>query len=294
MGRIRTGIEITRQTITAAQIRTSGSGYSVLAGASMRRSSDDPVIGREEAVAFESLLFRKGFAVAPCVISAPTTALRSTALDLPPVSSGAPIDQLARSEFARRNKIDPTGFELSYWGLPANGPSMQVMAVGCDVAPTDRAIEALEHAGLPVAGVDDPSRALGRVLAGVPTLATLRVGARLDPWGATIVVLHHNILLYARSPAGLRLGSEAGGHAEAAHRLAVEIDACVAFARHRSRSHAPAAISIFGLGAQSPTLMDMLTQRYGEAICQPLLDGGESVDPTLATAVGLALMEDLA
>lgn len=294
MGHVRTGIEVTPETITAAQVRVSGSNCTVLADATMQRRCGDPVITRDEAVALESLLFRRGFAIAPCVISAPSTALRSTTMDLPPLKSGAPIDQLARAEFARRNKIEASTFELSYWGLPATGPSLQVMAVGCDIATTDEAIDAFESAGIRVAGVDDPARAVGRVLAGVPTLATVRVGARLDSWGATVVVLHHSTLLYARSPAGLTLNKGSTGHPEAAHRLAAEIDACVAFARHRSRSHAPAAISILGSGAQSPIIMDMLSQRYGEAMTQPLIDGGQPIDATLATAIGLAMLEDIA
>ena len=293
MGNVRTGIDISRSSITAAQVRVTGSSWTVLAGATMARRSSDPVIDREEAVALESLLFRRGFAGVPCVISAPENALRSTTMELPPIKSGAPIDQLARAEFARRNKIEAGGFELSYWGLPTPGPSMQVMAVGCDVEPTDRAIGALESAGLSVVGVDDPARALGRVLAGVPTLATVRVGARLDTGGCIIVVLHHSTMLYARSPAGLVLG-DAGSEADTAHRLAGEIDACVAFARHRCRSHAPAAISIFGLGAQRESLMSMLAGRFGESMAQPLAAGGERVDPVLASAVGLALLEDAA
>lgn len=290
MGDIRTGIDISSKTITAAQLRVAGSGWSLLTHASMTRTAGSDTLGPEEAVALESLLFRRGFAPAPCVIGAPEAALRSTMMELPPASSGAPIDQLARAEFARRNKMEGKPFVLSYWGLPGTGSSLQVMALGCEVEPTDAAIEAIEAAGLRVAGVDDPSRALGRVLAGVPTIATVRVGARLDPWGATIVVMHHSTLLYSRKPNGLVLGDE--NHAEAAHRLGAEIDACIAFARHRSRSHAPAAISVLGRAAESTVVMDMLSQRYGDALAQPLLSSGEAIDPTLAGAIGLALLED--
>jgi hypothetical protein len=292
MGAIRTGIDISPAMITAAQLRVVSSGWTLLASATMARTGEGQTLESEEAVALESLLFRRGFASAPCVIAAPDAALRSTTMELPPASSGAPIDQLARAEFARRHKMDEGAFVLSYWDLPSTGHALQVMAVGCDVGATDAAIESIESAGLRVAGVDDPSRALGRVLAGVPTIATVRVGARLDPWGATIVVLHHSTLLYARTPAGLSLRD--GNDAEAAQRLATEIDACIAFARHRSRSHAPAAISVLGQAARSTTLMDMLGQRYGEALAQPLMAGGAPIDPSLAGAMGLALLEDLA
>jgi|GEM_PF-5737522 len=292
MGAIRTGIDISSNTITAAQLRVVNSGWTLLAHATMTRTGQGEALEPEEAVALESLLFRRGFAPAPCVIGAPDTALRSTTMELPPASSGAPIGQLARAEFARRNKLESTPFVLSYWDLPTSGSSLQVMAVGCDVGPTDAAIGAIETAGLRVAGVDDPARALGRVLAGVPTIATVRVGARLDSWGATIVVLHHSTLLYSRRPSGLALSDH--NHADSAHRLGAEIDACVAFARHRSRSHAPATISVLGHAAESTVVMDMLSQRYGDALAQPLMAGGEPLDATLAGAIGLALLEDLA
>lgn len=292
MGAIRTGIDISPKSITAAQVRVVASGWSMLASATMARTSEGDTLDTEEAIALESLLFRRGFAPAPCVIGAPDAALRTATMELPPATSGAPIDQLARAEFARRNKLEEGKFVLSYWDLPTPGPGMQVMAVGCDVETTDSAIEAIEAAGLRVAGVDDPSRALGRVLAGVPTIATVRVGARLDPWGATIVVLHHSTLLYSRKPTGLTFNGD--NDAEAAQRLGTEIDACIAFARHRSRSHAPAAISVLGHGANSTTLMDVLSQRYGDALAQPLMSGGVPLDPTLAGAIGLALLEDTA
>lgn len=292
MGAIRTGLDISPKSITAAQVRVVASGWSLLAHATMARTAEGDTLGEEEAIALESLLFRRGFAPAPCVIGAPNAALKTATMELPPASSGAPIDQLARAEFARRNKVEDGQFVLSYWDLPTPGPGMQVMAVGCNVETTDGAIDAIEAAGLRVAGVDDPSRALGRVLAGVPTIATVRVGARLDPWGATIVVLHHSTLLYARKPSGLRFDGD--NEAEAAQRLGSEIDACIAFARHRSRSHSPAAISVLGQAANSTILMDMLGQRYGDSLAQPLMAGGAPLDPTLAGAIGLALLEDTA
>lgn len=290
---IRTGIDISSRRITAAQIRVGGSGWSLLAHCAMARTSEEASITPEEAVALESLLFRRGFVAAPCVVGAPEGSLRSVTMELPPASSGAPIDQLAQAEFARRNKVEQDRYVLSYWELPGSGSGVQMMAVGCEVEPTDAVIEVLENAGLRVAGVDDPGRALGRVLAGAPTIASVRVGAQLDPWGANIVVLHHSTLLYTRRPAGLTLGGNTS-EAEAAQRLASEIDACIAFARHRSRSHAPAAISVLGLAGRSGILMDILGQRYGDTLAQPLMGDGTPLDPTLAGAIGLALLEDLA
>jgi Tfp pilus assembly PilM family ATPase len=292
MSAIRTGIDISSERVIAAQVRVASSGWTLLGGCAMARTSGGAALSAEEAVALESLLFRKGFVPAPCVIAAPDGALRSVTMELPPASSGAPIDQLARAEFARRSKVEQDRFVLSYWEMPTSGQGTQVMAVGCAIEPTDEAIEALERAGLRVGGVDDPARALGRVLAAAPTIATVRVGARLDAWGASIVVLHHGALLYARRPTALALGVTSD--AEAAQRLATEIDACIGFARHRSRSHAPAAISVLGQAGLNGTVMDILAQRFGGSLAQPVMANGEPLDPTLAGAIGLALLEDMA
>ncbi|MEQ9096132.1 MAG: hypothetical protein RIE32_07705 [Phycisphaerales bacterium] len=293
MGSIRTGLDITPTTITAAQVSLTRRGWSLRCSASMARRSDDGDVTSEEAIELESLLFRHGFAPAPCVINAPEAALKTTTLELPPVTSGAPVDQLARAEFARRSKMEAGSFELSYWALPTPGRAVQAMAVGCDIATTDQVIESLESAGLGVAGVDDPSRALGRVLAGAPAAATVRVGARLEDWGTRIVVLHNSTLLYARTPTGLRLDGEYG-EMEVARRLATEIEACIAFARHRSRSHAPAAISVLGAASTRATIMEAMSRRFSQALAQPLDGRGQEIDGTLAGAIGLALMEDLA
>lgn len=290
----RTGIDISPSIVTAAQIRIDRSGWSLLAGAQMARSSDEPVLQPEEAERLESLLFRKGFTPAPCVINASSEALTSSILELPPMRSGAPIDKLARAEFSRRSNIDPNDFVLSYWELPTQGPGHQVMAVACLVEPTDARIAALESAGLQVAGVDDPSRAMSRVLSCAPVTTTVCVGARVEPWGSSIVVLHHGTVLYARTPVGLALSPDPDEHGDLATRLAQEIDACVSFARHRSRSHAPATVSILGEGGRSEKLMDAITRRFGDAIGHPVTPAGERIDPALAPAVGLALLEDIA
>ncbi|MFI4916065.1 MAG: hypothetical protein ACIAS6_06100 [Phycisphaerales bacterium JB060] len=293
MPAIRTGLDITPGVITAAQVRVSRAGWSLLRHATMARRAGGEVLSHQEAIELESVLFRRGFAPAPCVIGAPEGALKTATLELPPVSSGAPIDQLARSEFARRTKLDAESFELSYWSLPTPGPAVQVMAVGCLMAATDAVIDSLELAGLRVAGVDDPSRALGRVLAAAPTAATVRVGARLDPWGSHIIVLHDSTLLYARTPSGLRLGGE-HADAEVARRLSTEIDACISFARHRCRSHAPASISVLGFGATNQTVLEVLGHKFSNAMTRPLDRAGQEIDGTLAAAIGLALLEDLA
>lgn len=293
MASIRTGIEVTTGRIIAAQVRVTPSGWRMLAGAMLSRVGTGETIDAHEAAALESLLFRRGFSSAPCVVNAPESGVRTAAIALPPVASGAPIEPLARSEFARHHKIDPARFVLSCWPLPGPGPGMQVMALGCDIAPTDQRVGVLEAAGLRVAGVDDSARALGRVVARSPWPAAVRVGARLDPWGAMLVVLHEGVLLYTRRPAGLT-PKEADGtpNAETAHALAGEIDACVSFARHRCRSNAPASIGLFGsLGGQTG-VREMLAVRYGQSLVTPASPDGSPFGVEYGVAIGLALLED--
>lgn len=294
MARIRTGIEITPGHILAANVRVWRGGWSLLASATMTRTGKDEALGADEASALESLLFRKGFAPAPCVVSAPDAALRWATLPLPPLASGAPIDQLARAEFARHHKIDPGQFELSIWPLPGTGSGAQVMALGCDTEPTERRVAALESAGLCVVGVDDSARALARVVARQPWPSSVRVGTRLDPWGATVVVLHEGVLLYARKRDGLGLaGDRSADSVEAAHALAREIDACVGFARHRCRAHAPVSIGLFGMAGEQASARELLTSRFSRSMAEVRCADGSAFDVRYGAAIGLALLEDL-
>lgn len=295
MARLRTGIEITAGQIHAAQVRLTPAGWSLRASATMSRSQSGEAIDADETTALESLLFRKGFQRTLCVVNAPESALRAATLPLPPPTSGAPIGQLARMEFARHHKIDPGQFELSYWPLPGTGPGVQVMALGCDVAPTDQRVAALESAGLCVAGVDDAARALGRVVSRCPWTSGVRVGARLDPWGAMIVVLHDGVMLYTRRPVGLALRDPSDASvASSIHSLANEIDACVSFARHRCRSHAPATIGLFGLLGRHTMAREILERRYGRSLAIATTPDGTPFDVEYGAAIGLALLEDAA
>jgi hypothetical protein len=42
-------------------------------------------------------------------------------LEMPPKSSTAPIEQLARMELARTQKCAPDSFEMGFWELPITG-----------------------------------------------------------------------------------------------------------------------------------------------------------------------------
>ena len=78
-------------------------------------------------------------------------------LELPPRSSGAPVDQLAMSELARRHGADVQSMEMSCWDLPSPARAANrtyVMAVACAHVDANSLLDVVEGAGLDVLTVE--------------------------------------------------------------------------------------------------------------------------------------------
>lgn len=124
-------------------------------------------------------------------------------LELPPRSSGAPVDQLAMSELARRNGADVQAMEMSCWDLPSPARAANrtyVMAVACPHADADSLLDVVEKAGLDVLAVETQAtaaaRACGRLLDDISgTGAILDVG-----WASSqLVMMYQGIVVYQRN-----------------------------------------------------------------------------------------------
>ncbi len=74
------------------------------------------------------------FAGRKAVLAVPAEKLLRGIVELGPIESGAPIDQVARMEFARVHNRDPQSFEMVYWMLPpspARQGRSQLLAAAC-------------------------------------------------------------------------------------------------------------------------------------------------------------------
>src|SRR5262249_42197363 len=111
------------------------------------------------------VLFRQGFVGDDVVLAAPTEHLRMDVLELPPRSSGAPIEQIARMEMARAAKLENEPFELECWDLPATtrgAAATNVMAVALRHQDAEALIDPFDTEGFEVLAVDARCWALAR------------------------------------------------------------------------------------------------------------------------------------
>ena len=89
-------------------------------------------------------LERQGFTGVDVVLAVPTDKLSTSVLDLPPRSSQAPLEQIARMEHARSHKCPPDSFEMGCWDLPAAARATKatpVMAVACTHADAEAILD---------------------------------------------------------------------------------------------------------------------------------------------------------
>jgi Tfp pilus assembly PilM family ATPase len=168
-----------------------------------RRDPNAP-FSEEDAALLAGVLERNGFQGTRVVVVPPRDAIMAEIVELPPRSSGAPLEELARVEVARSRKCDPASFELGTWELPAPGrgsDQTHMFAAGLPLHRAEPILDALESAGLETVAIEVPALAMARAHAEVPS-AMLEVG-----WaGSLICVGFQGVVVYERiiEEAGLR------------------------------------------------------------------------------------------
>lgn len=199
------GVDMTSHAVRAVQVAGSRHAPRLSACAVIPRAE-----GRESDVGGDArrlagVLRRQGFSGVDIVLAVPDDKLLCSVMDLPPRSSGAPIEQLAAAEFARIHRSDPERLELALWDVPSPGAgsrgaaASQYMAVACLHADAEPLLEAFDDAGLTVTALGARSlalvRACGCLLAPSPALnALLHVG-----WATTsLCIVVDGVLAYER------------------------------------------------------------------------------------------------
>jgi Tfp pilus assembly PilM family ATPase len=218
------GIDVGTRVIKAAQLSWSSGGWKLHAQAILPRAFEETDEARaSDAAAIDwaldeptvvrllDVLERRGFSGRRVVLCAPAAALQSDLLDLPPRSSGAPIEQIARSEMSRSAKLHNTAFEMGCWDLPASarghaGTSVLAVAIRHDDA--EALIEPFDRHGVDVTALDTTSWALARAVGrrGVPAGGIVAV-ADLGFSGASLVLLGEAGVLYQRHLRDAGIGS---------------------------------------------------------------------------------------
>lgn len=148
-------------------------------------------------------LARRGFEGESVQIAVPRSMMFMETLELPPRSSGAPVEKLARIELARAHRLMPDEIECAMWDVPApsrGGDLTHVVACGMRRADGERLAALFAEAGLSLVGIDMRSWAMARGAGGL-TNAGNAARALIDvAWDAcTLAVSHRGVLVFERS-----------------------------------------------------------------------------------------------
>lgn len=197
------GIDLDGRWLKAVQLSGSSKGWRIAAAASVPRQRHDAAVSPEEVEALLRSLPKHGFVGRDVVVAMPADKVMSAILDLPPCSSGAPVDQIARSELARMHQCDIHAMEMASWELPAParaGNTVSTMLCACAYADAEALLKLFERCGHSVTAIDSRSRALARAC--LPTItdpggitAIIELG-----WGQVrLVVMHQSLVAYDRT-----------------------------------------------------------------------------------------------
>ena len=142
------GVDFNGRRCTAAQ--WTGEAGGGLRTVRIRRPDPSITPTAEEFRRLAGVLQRHGFIGGSLAVAAPCSSVMIETIDLPPASSGAPLDDLARGQLAMMYRIAPNGITAAAIGLPPrrdNGPPRS-LAVGCRAEELAPVLAAAEAAGL--------------------------------------------------------------------------------------------------------------------------------------------------
>lgn len=212
------GIDIGGQWIKAVQLAGpahAGARPAIAAVVRVPRVRPGEDVTDDDAARLSDVLYRQGFRGSRIVLAAAPDMLLSSALELPPRTSGAPLEDIARTEVSRANKCEPDSFEMECWDLPGlgrPGEGTHVMVAACPHAKADALADLFQRNGLDTAAIDTRGWALARGCAPLAGKAGIPGGSGLSAvlelsWSAgLLVVVSGGVVVFERSleDAGLR------------------------------------------------------------------------------------------
>ena len=174
-----------------------GEPWQLAAAGLVRRTPPGDKIDRRDIDSFRSMLKRRGFRGNRIVLAAPEEKLCSAVLELPPRSSGAPLEEIAASELARMHGYDPEAAEAFCWDLPPSArlkEGSQVMAMACRHADAAALMDAFDAGGMDVIALDSQlSAALRACRASCSAGITAILNLAWD-WAMLILVYQEEVI----------------------------------------------------------------------------------------------------
>ncbi|MBY0313311.1 MAG: pilus assembly protein PilM [Phycisphaerales bacterium] len=196
------GLDVGSTRIKAVQVRHAPTGPELVHSTSIQRIRACEEFGPADAARLAGVLRRQGFEGQRVVMCMPPGKLLSGVMELPPVSSGAPLDQIARQELARATKSDPGAIEVSWWVLPGGARAAEgthAMAVGCRHEDAFALLDTMEAAQMDVLAIDAPATALAAAVAPMSGSGGELSGVvDIGHSGAMVVMLLGRMVVYER------------------------------------------------------------------------------------------------
>jgi Tfp pilus assembly PilM family ATPase len=148
-----TGVYIDARNIAAAQLIRRSGNWRLAAIGYLPRTNGTECIMPDEVRQLKGMLERVGFKGNRVALGVPDGRLLTGVFDLPPRSSGAPVEELAGEELAQMHNYDVELAQSFFWDIPPSTQAKeatQVMAVACRHADAESMMGPLEKAGFDV------------------------------------------------------------------------------------------------------------------------------------------------
>lgn len=190
--KLTVGIDVGADTLRAVALRHQGIKCEVVAAAESGRTPNHPHPTQLDVQRLVQAMERQGVTIQNVVVGAPPERVLSSMVELPPRSSGAPIDSLAQAEVA---KSINGNFESYIWDLPES-PRQKVteyFALAYSHEDAGELLAPFEAEGIRVIAIEPELTALSRVT-GSNNRVVLDIGGK----GARLYAYEGRNVLFAR------------------------------------------------------------------------------------------------
>ncbi len=191
------GLHLGRGWASGVQLRAGGR---LRAWMRVETGTDEP---DEKTIAkIVQILDRRGFEGRRITLCAPDDKAISALLEVPDRSSGAPIDQIVRSELARLARSDGGDMCSGSWDLPAHARQREgatVLGVGLAEEEGERMCAMFDAVGMRVVAIDARFCAVARACGSIVDGQELAGIVEISPGAARIIVMLRGTIVYERA-----------------------------------------------------------------------------------------------
>lgn len=247
------GVDIGARTLRAVALQPQGSAFRLVAAVETWRTPNHPVPTALDVERLAQALERQGQNARTIVLAAPSDRVASAVVELPPRSSGAPIEILAKAEMA---KNIPGESEVSVFDLPPGRRARvsEYLAIALPHASASELLTPFTQSGLTVEAIEPEGSALQRIT-GSNGRVVLEAGSR----GVRIHAFEPGGALFVRS-------IETQGESVESDRIRTSIVGTIDYLAERFPVLEEASVFVLGGQRQGDRLAELLTREFEASV----------------------------